>query len=417
MKKMLLGTTALVSVGMVAGQASAAEPIELSIGGYQNWAVFYADNDNNSNATNTLPAEPGFNRGDHDIKFDGELQVKGKTVLDNGLEVGVRIEIEGETQGDQMDENYAYIEGSFGTLQIGNNDAAALEMSTAAPYLNYLFAANSATVFGNGLSQFFSGTGRTFMGAGYATFTTFPDQFGDNGQLMYFSPVFNGFQFGASYAPDGREARASSVYNLPTKTITLGSTSSLASPASTHGEVYSAAARYDGEIGDFGLTAAGGYTVGRHKNIIGSTVSPLPASLNVDSDIWNLGLVVYYGNWGLGGSYMNVSDANNVRGTDIDSYDLGLSYWSDGAWSAGIYWLHEEIDYSQATLAVLGPIPGPNGANNFSDKFDAYRLMGQYDLGPGISVTGAVGFDQFDDGAANKTYDTTMVGAGLLLSF
>jgi predicted porin len=190
----------------------------------------------------------------------------------------------------------------------------------------------------------------------------------------------------------------------------------LASPAGTHGEVYSAAARYDGEIGDFGLTAAGGYTVGRHKNILGGS-TPLPASLNVDSDIWNLGLVVYYGNWGLGGSYMNVSDANNVRGTDIDSYDLGLSYWSDGAWSAGIYWLHEEIDYSQATLAVLGPIPGPNGANNFSDKFDAYRLMGQYDLGPGISVTGAVGFDQFDDGAANKTYDTTMVGAGLLLSF
>ena len=47
----------------------------------------------------------------------------------------------------------------------------------------------------------------------------------------------------------------------------------------------------------------------------------------------------------------------------------------------------------------------------------AYRLMGQYDLGPGISLTGAIGYDQFDDGAANKEYDTTMVGAGLLLSF
>jgi hypothetical protein len=45
MKKVLLGTTAMVSVGMVAGQASAAEPIELSLGGYHNWAVFYTDND------------------------------------------------------------------------------------------------------------------------------------------------------------------------------------------------------------------------------------------------------------------------------------------------------------------------------------------------------------------------------------
>jgi hypothetical protein len=408
MKKVLLGTTALVSVGMVAGQASAAEPIELSLGGYHNWAVFYADNDSNSNATNTLPAEPGFNRGDHDIKFDGELQVKGKTVLDNGLEVGVRIEIEGETQGDQMDENYAYIEGSFGTFQIGNNDAAALEMSTAAPYLNYLFAANSATVFGNGLSQFFSGTGRTFLGAGYATFTTFPDQYGDNRQVMYFSPVFNGFQFGASYSPDAGEARPASVYVLPTRTVT-----GVTSPAGTHGELYSAAARYDGEIGDFGLTVAGGYVLGKHKN---STA--IPASVNVDSDTWDAGLVIYYGNWGLGGSYMHVDDLRNVKGTDSQSYDIGLSYWSDGAWSAGIYWLHQEIDYSATTMATLGvALPGPNGALNVTDEFDAYRLMGQYDLGPGISVTGAVGFDQFDDGAANKTYDTTMVGAGLLLSF
>jgi hypothetical protein len=75
-------------------------------------------------------------------------------------------------------------------------------------------------------------------------------------------------------------------------------------------------------------------------------------------------------------------------------------------------------DYSGVTSAGLGiVIPGPNGAGNFSDEFDGYRLMGQYDLGPGIAVTGALGFDQFDDGAANKEYDTTMVGAGLLISF
>jgi predicted porin len=412
MKKVLLGTTALVSVGMVAGQASAAEPIELSFGGYHNWAVFYADNDDNA-ATGTLPAEPGFNKGDHDIKFDGELQVKGKTVLDNGLEVGVRIEIEGETQGDQLDENYAYIEGSFGTFRIGNDDVAAYSMATAAPYLNYVFAVNSPTVFGNGLSQFFSGTGRTALGAGYATFTTFPGQVGDDRSVMYFSPVFNGFQFGVSYAPDNGEARPASVYILPSRTVSGATAGGVTSPAGTHAEVMSAGLRYDGEIGDFGLTVAGGFTQVNHKQN-----NPIPASFNVDSEAWDAGVVVYYGNWGFGGSYMNVSDQNNVKGTDVESYDLGLSYWSDGAWSAGIYWLHEEIDYSGVTSAALGVVvPGPGGAGNFSDEFDGYRLMGQYDLGPGVAVTGALGFDQFDDGAANKTYDTTMVGAGLLISF
>ena len=414
MKKVLLGTTAMVSVGMVAGQASAAEPIELSFGGYHNWAVFYADNDSGAPSATNPFGEPGFNRGDHDIKFDGELQVRGKTVLDNGLEVGVRIEIEGETQGDQLDENYAYISGSFGEFRIGNDDPASYTMATAAPYLNYVFGANSPTVFGNGLSQYFSGTGRTFLGAGYATFATFPNQTGDDATVMYFSPVFNGFQFGLSYAPDDKEAVPAGVYTLPTRTI-ITTTTALISPASVHGEVYSVGARYDGEIGDFGLTVAGGYLHVNNQgiaNVANATQQALNA-FNTDSDQWNAGVVVYYGNWGLGGSYTDSQDTRNVSGTDMQAYDLGLAYWSDGAWSAGIYWLHQEIDYSGAVITAATGVLTPN----VTDEFDGYRLMGQYDLGPGIAVTGAVGFDQFDDGLVNQTYDTTMVGAGLLISF
>ena len=74
MKKVLLGTTALVSAGLLAQSAQAADPIELSIGGYHNWAYFFAKNDNNP-AAGTLPDEPSFNLGDHDLKFDGELQL------------------------------------------------------------------------------------------------------------------------------------------------------------------------------------------------------------------------------------------------------------------------------------------------------------------------------------------------------
>ena len=410
MKKVLLGTTALVSVGMVAGQASAAEPIELSLGGYHNWAVFYTDNDDAPPSATNPFGEPGFNKGDHDIKFDGELQVKGKTVLDNGLEVGVRIEIEGETQGDQLDENYAYIEGSFGTFRIGNDDPASAQMATAAPYINYLFASNSPSVFTNGLSQYFSGTGRTFLGAGYATFATFPNQTGDDASLMYFSPVFNGFQFGVSYAVDNHEARPATVYVLPSRTILLGTAGST-SPAFTHGEVYSAGLRYDGEIGDFGLTVAGGYLQANKKGYTGGSVL-IPNTFNVNSEQWDVGAVIYYGNWGFGGSYMGVDDWRNVQGTDSWAADVGLSYWSDGAWSAGIYYLHQEISYNAALTTAVAGITTPN-----DDEFDSYRLLGQYDLGPGISVTGAVGFEQFDDGWVNQTYDTTFVGAGLLLSF
>jgi len=408
MKKVLLGTTALVSAGLLAQNAQAADPIELSVGGYHNWAFFFAKNDDNP-AAGTLPAEPGFNMGDHDLKFDGEVQLRGSTVLDNGLEVGVRIEIEGETQGDQLDENYAWIEGSFGTFRFGNDDPVATQMATAAPYLNYVFGANSPTVFANGLSQFFarsastavgsSGTLRSRFAAGaYATFATFPNQSFDDAQLIYFTPVFNGFQFGVSYAPNNSEARPSSVYQLPTKTSTA------TSPASTHGEVYSVAGRYDGAVGDLGVTVAAGYLRMDDK-----ASSALAGTLqSTSSDAYDLGLVLYWGDWGLGGSYLNNQDWHNVAGTDTEAFDIGLAYWSDGAWSAGIYWLHQEIDYAAGNLVA--------GAN-ITDEFDAYRLMGQYDLGPGIAVTGALGMDTFDDGVVNQTYETQFVGTGIMIGF
>ena len=404
MKKVLLGTTALVSAGFAAQSAQAADPIELSVGGYHNWLVFYTDNDDNP-ATGSLPAEPGFNLGDHDIKFDGEVQLRGSTVLDNGLEVGVRIKIEGETQGDQLDENYAWIEGSFGTFRFGNDDAVAYIMATAAPYLNYLFAANSPTVFANGLSQFFATTAGTaslrsrFAAGAYATFATFPNSTFDDAGLYYFTPVFNGFQFGVSYAPNNTEARPAGVYLLPVK---IGTAST--SPAFTHGEVYSVAGRYDGSVGDVGVTVAAGWF---RSN--GKATTNAPGTLqSADEDGFDAGLVLYYGNWGLGGSYYNAEDWHNVAGTDTESFDLGLAYWSDGVWSAGIYWLHQEIDYAAGNLVA--------GAN-ITDEFDAYRLMGAYDMGPGISVTGALGFDTFEDGVVNRDYDTKMIGAGISIGF
>ena len=402
MKKVLLGTTALVSAVFVAHQAQAADPIELSVGGYQNWATYLVNNDNGAGSA-TLPAQPGFNRYDNRVVFDGEIQFKGKTVLDNGLEVGVRFELEGEQDaGDQLDETFAYIEGSFGTFRVGNDDPVSVSMATAAPYLNYVFGANSPTVFTNGLSQFYTATGRTAAGAGYATFATFAGMTGDDAQLMYFTPVFNGFQFGVSYAPDQGEARQGGGYGLGTRS---GAGAALA-------EEYSIAGRYDGAIGDLGVTVAMGFMEAKGR----STGNEAANRLAADMQAMDIGLVLYYGNWGFGGSYMNVQDMRGFEGTDQSAYDLGIAYYSDGAWSAGIYWLHSETDYAAGALgAAAGPVAAGGGA--VTDDFDAFRLQTQYDLGPGIAVTGTVGYDQFDDGAANQTYDTLFVGTGMMLSF
>lgn len=445
-KKVLLGTTALVSAGLVAQNAQAADPIELSVGGYHNWAFFVTDNDDGA-GTDDLPAEPGFQLGDHDLKFDGEVQLRGSTVLDNGLEVGVRIEIEGETNGDQFDENYAWIEGSFGTFRFGNDDPAAAQMATAAPYLNYVFGANSPSVYTNGLSQFFArgdvdgsihdsmmdvtttgvpvdrtghivtdptgpeidpvareivthedvtetvtveGTARSRFAAGAAaTFTTFSSQTGDDATLLYFTPVFNGFQFGVSYAPNNSEARPGDVYLLPNEAAT------------DHGEVYSVGGRYDGSVGDLGVTVAAGWYSAENKVDSNDGLALDTASA------WNAGLVLYWDNWSLGGSYNQIDNLRNVRDTDQATYDIGLAYSSDGAWSAGIYWLNSEIDYAAGTLVPVA----------VTDEMDSYRFMVSYDLGPGVGVTGTVGYDEFQDGVTERDYETQFVGAGIMIGF
>ena len=221
MKKTLMGTTALVAAAVAVSGARAdemmAEPITLTIGGNSHWGVAIVDN------------EAMDNSDDIAISNDVELKFHGSTVLDSGIEVGVRIEIEGEESTDQGDETYAYLEGSFGTIRIGNDDAASYSMGTVAPYATYFYGINT---------PYWSGS---FSSGGWHSTLAGAD-FGDSASLMYFSPVINGFQFGVSYAPEaGKEAR-----------------SDTASMAEGH-DIVAVGARYDGSFGDAGITLSFGY--------------------------------------------------------------------------------------------------------------------------------------------------------------
>ncbi|MBC6440638.1 MAG: porin [Rhodospirillales bacterium] len=435
MKKTLLGTTALVSAGLVAQNAQAADPIELSIGGFQTWGFYTTDVDDSAKT------DPGFGTDNHDLFYSGELLFSGKTVLDNGLEVGLRFELEGETSGDQLDETYVYVEGAFGTLRIGNDDDVAAQLGTAAPYLSYIFGANSPTVFANGISNFMSRSvegavaanpgftapaggltidkvttnaangamreltvtvpedtvvvpatpakaGATpggalksrFAAGATSTLSTFAAYGGDRGRIMYFTPVFNGFQFGVSYSPNAGETGNGGTYELPEDTDTAS---------------VSVAGNYNGQLGDVGVTFSAGYV-------------NIDADNGNDTVMWNTGLSLSMDNWSIGGSYQDVSDQGNVEGTDSQTFDVGVSYTSDGPWAVGIYWLNAEVDYAKGNL---------HADRGVTDEFDIYRLQGRYTLGPGINLHGAVGLDTIDDGVINTDYDSTFVGGALAVSF
>ena len=323
MKKTLMGTTALVAAAVAVSGARAdemmAEPISLSVGGNSHWGVAIVDNED---ATMT---------DDIVIGNDVELQFKGSTVLDSGIEVGVRFELEGEQDDDQMDETYAYVEGSFGEIRIGNDDAVSAQMSTAAPYSTYFFSLNSPY-----WSWEFSSAG---------SISTFPGvSIGDSASLMYFSPRINGFQFGVSYAPEaGAEAR-SGVADM-----------------SEGGEAISVGANYSGSFGDAGIFATTGYL---NQDVAGADGTP-------DSTItdWAAALQISMSGVTVGGSYRVTDD--DTSSDDAIAYDFGIMY-GEGPWSISVNWGHGE----------------GNGVDS-----DLARLLATYSIGPGVHLAGALGAD------------------------
>ncbi|MCH7943049.1 MAG: porin, partial [Proteobacteria bacterium] len=109
MKKYLYGTTALAAVGLAAGSVSAAEPLHYELGGYYQQIFGYTDNDGAASAGTDEAV----------VYQNAEVYFKMRGELDNGLKIGGRIELEGQTQGDQIDQAYLILAGGFGELRIG----------------------------------------------------------------------------------------------------------------------------------------------------------------------------------------------------------------------------------------------------------------------------------------------------------
>src|SRR5690349_16246221 len=119
MRKLLLGSTGLFSAGLalggLTGAAAAEEPIRLTVGGYfkSAYQIVVDDNENGEDGR----SEPGYDRNIDGFFSDAEIHFVGRTTLDNGLEVGARVELEGETDNDQIDEAWVWFSGGFGEFR------------------------------------------------------------------------------------------------------------------------------------------------------------------------------------------------------------------------------------------------------------------------------------------------------------
>ena len=271
MRKVLLGTTALVAVSLLASgvayaqdeeaapaeepmaeeamaegdemmaddemmaeeemmeEAPASDGISLGLGGNYYAALGFAAVDNKDLHS------PG-------IQQNSEVHILGDTTLDNGLSVSASVQAVGHSDAGGVDENKLSIGGNFGTLSIGNFDNAAEAVTVWQPSAAGTMGLNSPFFNFSGFN-----TGGFYTAGGAQ----------DSAKVAYFTPSFNGVQLGASFAPEATFGGG----NVP--------------GMDTYKDKFAVGLSYTGDFGDSSVSAKIGYETSEANAMCNSAVSYL----------------------------------------------------------------------------------------------------------------------------------------------
>ena len=373
-KHLLLGTTALLA-GAVAmpDYASAEDPLRLQVRGYKNEYF----------ALGNVDDQPGTDFGSTSHFSDGEIHFKGDTTLDNGLTIGVQIELEATQNGDQIDEAYTNVSGGFGKLVIGSENLS--------PYLTFwgVTAPNVGVPINSGWISVWvpnePNLGLNFRSPGRTTnVTMMNDTFG----ISYQSPRFAGVQFTAGYSPSSESANNGG--GDPGNAVTNKTTE--------NHDIIEVGLNVKESVGGVDIGLAAGYGRSSVNDTADAAGSDDPQQVKAGINIGVTGFSV-------GGSYANELEGNtnatNTNSQEGQSWDIGASY-SVGPWGVSAIWFHGEEEHT---------IADPD-----DDEVDAFVGAVSYALGPGIKSSFSVIYSENEDEGGSST-DGTMGIIGLSISF
>jgi hypothetical protein len=348
MNKTLFGTTILASTAVVALSASSvsAAPIEASVRGFH--VEYFAG------AYQSIDPVPGGADADvanFDHHFDNEIHFRGRSALDNGLTVGFRVELEGRTDDDQIDEAYIFVEGdNFGRFYIGDENAAQYLMHFDPAVPTSVDTQETEITFLNGILPGSFDLSDTAIDS---TLNRANDN--DSGKIGYFTPRIAGFQLGVSYAAiaegggdDNSSDRTGDQWNNASVGVT-----------------------YEREFNGVGFGLSGGI-------VYADTSQSGPANDSDDLYGVNTGTFVSFDGFTIGGSFAYMEGDEGVidRGTtdrallfDSWGYNVSVTY-EDGPYTFG-------IGYQRGKSSGLQG----DGERNTLDQV----LIGMtYTLGPGV---------------------------------
>ncbi len=381
MRKVLLGTTAMVAAGMLASAPSAiaAEKLKLGVSGYMEQWFGYTAQDGVSGQDFS-----GFNQ-----IMDAEVFFKGSTELDNGLTVGVDVQLEGNTGGDTIDESYMWISGSFGQFILGSENSAQYKMGYGPSDFGIGLISGDqpswvtpiADAEGDKINLTGKGYWRNPMGS-----SSWVEVLGmnDTQGISYYTPRFQGVQIGLTYTPEASGAGEDN--------------GSMGNRDTDNTDAISAGINYKQSFDNASVGASLGY----------GTVTRTMAADDSDPTALSMGLTVGVGGFGLGASYATFDDSGVKNG---EGYAVGANY-AMGPWGLSLTYFHGERD---GTMMDDGTLMDQAAANTV-------HLSAKYALGPGVTAKGTLGHASIesDDTAIDESVDdisATYLVVGVAVSY
>jgi predicted porin len=347
MKKVLLGTTALLAAGMLSSQAMAGEPmsssnLDLTLGGSATFKLEMKS----KNPQKSVAA--GTSYRNHNFEFDSELEFKGDTTLENGVEIGFEIELEAggaELQdlqqtaegGDIIDENYIWLDGAYGKIYMGGRDDEELEVDRPSLWPDV------------GLMEPDAGSHELAnLDGGRADSI---DSTGQDNKISWLLPAIGGLDIAINYTPDDSEENSTDnvqdedddaggkdkVLHIATKwSGAFGGADVEISASYETGRAEDPTA--DDDIDDdnrlrFGFEVAlDDITIGGYwRNLDDGAVATTPSESRTD---WGIGVTYAFGDWEIGGAYdyakqeeLSAGSPNTKDGDDeATSWEVGATY-------------------------------------------------------------------------------------------
>jgi len=399
MRGSLMVATSLVRasgfLGFVGSAAYAEDGITLRIGGNFNSAYQVVIDDDGQ-------GEAGDDRNSDNFFSDAEIDFDGRTVLDNGLEVGAHLALLGETDDQQIDSAYWYFSAGWGEVRFGSDDEVLANMCVTAPGASSNFSAFSPNQWAANVAGPLD-TNPVCNGV---------DDEGSAQKIVYYSPIFHGFQLGLSYTPSGgRKSQIDGVgphLGMPPHGFDEDGDGNVDTTESRHN--VSAYAAYVFESEDWELMwGIGGAWTGKMESVPGNADanrSVYQTGFNLEIDDFSVGAVFEYFN-----NYASVSGVDGfVVGGGIE-YDLE-------PWTIGLQYSHGRFDIANEFE--------DNDTRFFDsgDNFTLNRLVATAELefAPGINFDAELGYTWANaDGNSEQKeadgYDAIEFGIGSAIEF